>query len=104
MYVQAFQSIKDATLSTTLQSATGLQQLCTGIRTGKLNKLKNSPKIQQSLSSKPSMAKAAAEASFVVVCNQVKHKKPFTDGGYGKKMAITVVAETLFKDHAHTKE
>lgn len=51
----------------------------------KAKQAKNSPKIQQSLSSKPSMAKAAAEASFVVVCNQVKHKKPFTDGGYGKK-------------------
>ena len=48
-------------------------------------------------------ANAATEASFKVVHILTKHEKPFTDGGIINE-AMTMVAETLYRDHKSKTE
>lgn len=74
------------------------------IRAKKVNELKSVLKAQQSLFTKSAdQNQAATEASFRVSHFLAKNKKPFTDGELFKE-AMTITAETIFKDFKNKDE
>ncbi len=74
------------------------------IRAKKVNELKSVLKAQQSLFTKSAdQNQAATESSFRVSHFLAKNKKPFTDGELFKE-AMTITAETIFKDFKNKDE